>query len=486
MQVTETKSKGLIKEFKVAVPAADIEKNVNGRLAELSRTANIPGFRPGHAPISLLRKKYGLSVMGEVLEKTVSESSAKVITDNDLKPALMPDIKVTSFEDGSDLEYTMAVEILPDIDPGDMSKLKLTRMNVKVDEKDVEKTLGRMAESYKTSTPVTTGRRSKAGDVLVIDFVGRVEGEEFAGGKAEDYSLELGSASFIPGFEDQLTGCKAGDEKLVKVTFPESYGADELAGKDAEFEVTVKEIKETAPSSIDDGLARKVGMESLEKLKESILGEHGREYREIARQRLKRDLLDVLADEYDFEVPAGLVEREFERIWKQFEEHRKVHPHEEDEGKSDDEIKEEYRAIGERRVRLGLLLSEIGRRNNLEVSQEEVNKAIMAHARNYPGQEKAVMDHFHGSAEAIEQIRGPLVEDKVVDFIVELAQVTDKSVSAEELMEEKEPHQQGKAKAKTRKKPKAGSETKAKAGSETKAKAKPKAKPKAKAKVKKK
>jgi len=472
MQVTETKSEGLKREFKVAVPATEIEKNVSSRLKELAKTANLPGFRPGKAPVAILKKKYGPSVMGEVLERTVNESSMKVMADNELKPAMMPKIEVTAFEDGSDLEYNMAVEVLPEIVLGDMSKLKLDRMVVEADVKEVKSTLERLAHSHKTSEPISGNRKTENGDEVLIDFVGRVGGEEFAGGKADDYALELGSGSFIPGFEEQLVGVAAGDKILVKVAFPESYGAEELAGKDAEFDVTVKEIRQTIPATIDDELAKKVGMESLEKLEQNIRDEHEREFKEIARQRLKRDLLDVLADEYDFEVPDGLAEREFEGVWQQFEEHRKTHPHDEDEGKSDDELKEEYRAISERRVRLGLLLAEIGSQNNLTVSQEEVYKAIMAHARNYPGQEQAVMEHFHGSPEAMEQVKGPILEDKVVDFICELAKLTDKKVTPEELLkapEETKPAKKAKSQAKAKAK---------KASSGTKAKAKPKAKAK--------
>lgn len=435
MQVTETKSEGLKREYKIAVPATDIEDHITSRLKNLARTVKLPGFRPGKAPVSLLRKRFGQNIMGEVLEKAVSDSSAKVMEDNSLRPAMQPKIEVVSFDEGKDLEYTMALEVLPKIEVGDFSKLELERLTAEVEETEIATVLERMAQAYKSSAPVTAKRKSKKGDIAVIDFKGRVGGEVFPGGAAEDYELELGSGSFIPGFEEQLTGAKAGDALDIKVTFPDEYGAEDLAGKEAVFEVTVKELREPVPAAIDDDLAKKMGRETLEELKQGIRDEHSKEYKEQSRQRLKRGLLDRLSDEHDFEVPEGMVEREFDAIWTQFQEHAKAHP-EEKEDKSEDEIKSEFRTISVRRIRLGLLLSEVAEQNNIRVGPDDINKAMMAEARRYPGQEQAVIDYYRNSDEAQQQLRGPILEDKVVDFIIEMAKVTDKKVPVEDLMKD--------------------------------------------------
>lgn len=464
MQVTETKTEGLLHEFTVVVPAATIEEHVTGRLTEMSKTARLPGFRPGKVPVALLRKQYGPSIMGEVLEHTVNETSQKAINDNKLTPAMQPKIEVTKFDEGGDLEYTMAVEVMPEIEMMDFSKLNLERMIVKADEDEINKSLERLANAHKISTPIAKPRESKTGDGVVIDFVGKVGGEEFPGGKAESYVLELGSGSFIPGFEDQLVGVKPGDHVEVKVTFPKEYGAEDLAGKDAVFDVDVKELQESAPAAIDDELAKKVGLDSLDVLKTSIREEHEREFMEASRQRLKREILDQLDDGHDFEVPQGLVEAELESIWTQYQEHRKHdaehghdHDHSEDEGKTDEEIKESYRDVAERRVGLFLLLSEVGRHNNLVITQDDLNKGMMAEAKRYPGQEQMVLDYYSKNPEAMQSLNAPLMEDKVVDFIIEMAKVKDKKVSIDELMKEPEqaPKKAPAAKSKTKAKKKA-------------------------------
>ena len=443
MQVTETKSEGLLYEFNITVPADEIETVVTNRLNELKKTAKIPGFRPGKVPVQMLRKQYGPSIMGEVLERTVDETSKKAMDERELRPVVQPKIEIVKFEDGADLEYTMAIEVMPTVEPMDFSKINLERMVVKADEEEITNALDRLANAHKTSEPVAKARKSKEGDFLVIDFVGKVDGEEFTGGKAEDYSLELGSGSFIPGFEDQLTGAKVGDHVEVNVKFPEEYGAEELAGKDAIFDVDVKELREGSPAVIDDELAKKAGIDDLETLKANIREEHEREFNEMARQRMKRTLLDELEDNHEFEVPASLVENEFEGIWAQFEQHRKQAEEEgvkEDvnEGKTDDELKEDYQAIAVRRVRLGLLLAEIGRMNNIDLNQEDLSRAMMQEAQRYPGQEQMVMDYFRNNPEAMHQLRAPILEDKVVDFIFELAKVSEKDVSIEELLKEPE------------------------------------------------
>jgi len=465
MQVTETKTEGLLHEFVIAVEAAEIEKNVTGRLTELSKTVRVPGFRPGKAPVSLLRQQYGPSVMGEVLERTVNETSQKAIQERDLRPALQPKIEITKFEDGSDLEYTLVVETLPVIEPMDFSKISLERLSVKADEKEIDNTLERIASAHKTSEPVKTKRKAKSGDVLIIDFLGKVDGVEFAGGKADAYSLELGSGSFIPGFEDQLIGASVGDHVDVKVSFPAEYGAEDLAGKDAEFSVDVKELHQSTPAAIDDDLAKKLGVDDLKTLKANIREEHEREFKDMSRQRVKRELLDVLAEGHTFEVPGGLVDAEFDAIWAQFEEHRQKAKEQgqdadAEEDKSDDELKVEYRDIAERRVRLGLLLAEIGQANNLQVNQEDVNRAMMAEARRYPGEEQQVLDYFRNNPEAMQSLSAPIMEEKVVDFILEIAKVSDKDASIDDLL--KLPEEESGAKKKKASKKAPAEKTKAK------------------------
>ncbi|MGB0682765.1 MAG: trigger factor [Magnetovibrionaceae bacterium] len=432
MQVTATKEEGLSREFKVVVPADAINDKMDAKLKEVAGSVNLPGFRPGKAPVSLLKKRFGASLMGEILEGTVNESSAQVLTDRGIKPAGQPKIEIDSFDDGADLEYTMNVDILPEIVPMDFSTLELERLVAEVPEDDVQESLDQMANMNKTLTPIKGKRKSKAGDTLKFDFVGKIGDEAFEGGSAEDYLLELGSNSFIPGFEDQLIGSKAGEELDVTVTFPENYGAEHLAGKEAVFSCKVKEIQEGSPAEIDDELAKKMGAEDLEDLKAKIVEAKGGEYKQVSRMRLKRDLLDKLSDAHDFELPPGLLEGEYEAVKSGMEKS------EEDEDApaddmTDEEKEADYRRLAERRVRLGLLLAEVGQANNLQVTEEEVNRALMAEARRYPGQEQQVVEFFKQNPQMLQQFTGPLFEDKVVDFILEMAKVTDKTVSLEEL-----------------------------------------------------
>ncbi|MBT3305022.1 MAG: trigger factor [Alphaproteobacteria bacterium] len=472
MQVTETKSEGLSREFKVALPAKDIEEKISFRLNELAKTVSLPGFRPGKVPVAVLRQKYGPSVMGEILEQAVNDSSQQAMAEKGLRPAMQPEIEIDSFEDGKDLEYTISVEILPEITPTDFSKITLERLVPNTNEAEIVNVLENLAKSNGSTNTVSEDRKSKEGDVLMIDFLGRVDGVEFAGGKAEGYELTLGSGTFIPGFEDQLTGTKAGDKVDVKVTFPENYGAAELSGKDAVFEVTVHELRGTEPCAIDDELAKKVGMETLDALKNSIREEQEREFNNMARMTLKRELLDKLADGHDFEVPGKLLEREFDSIWSQFEEQRKAaaesdQPDPEDDGKSDDEQKKDFREIAERRVRLGLLMSEVGRVNNVEISQEDLNKQMMAEARNHPGREQEVFEYFKNNPQAMEQLSAPVYEEKVVDFILEKAKVTDKKAPMDDLIKALETDGDDKPKAKSKAKAKAKPKAKAKTAKKT-------------------
>jgi trigger factor len=434
MNVTETAHEGLSRSWRVVVSATEIGANVDRRLAEISKTIKLPGFRPGKVPLSLVKKRFGSSVMGEVLEQTVQDSSSKLLQDKDVRPALQPKIEVVSFEEGSDLEYTMAVEALPEIEPADVSDLKLERVVAAVEDKAIDEAIERIAGNNKSFEPVKKKRAAKKGDQLVIDFAGKVDGEARPGMDGQDYPLELGSGNFIPGFEEQLIGIKPEETKTISVTFPAEYHAAELAGKTAEFEVTAKELRAPVKTAIDDEFAKKLGLPDLDALKklarDQIEGEYGR----LTRLKLKRSLMDALAERHDFPVPQGMVDLEFDAIWKQ------VQPEltEEEKAKPEDEVKADYRKIAERRVRLGLLLSEIGKRNTVQVTQEELNRGLIAEARRFPGQEREVLEAYRNNPRALDALRAPIYEDKVVDHILGTVTLTDRSVTPEELAREDE------------------------------------------------
>jgi trigger factor len=442
MQVTETNSKGLKREFQVIVVAADIERRLMAELSKLSHQVRMPGFRPGKAPVALLKKLHAKNLMGQILEETVNENTRQLMEERKLRPALQPQITVVKFEDGSDLEYTVAVEIIPEIKAPDFSGLKLEKLVVRATDEEVNASLQRLADQQKSFEAAAKTHKAASGDALIMDFLGRIDGVAFDGGAAEDYQLELGSGAFIPGFEDQLIGVKAGDKVDVKVSFPENYGAKPLAGKDAVFEVTVKEVQKPVAVKIDDELAKRMGLEDLEALKKAVREQTEQEYVSLSRTRLKRSLLDALAASHDFEVPSGMVELEFQQIWEQLkrdiERQAAVQSEGGEEGETveelDDAAAAEYRSIAERRVRLGLLLSEVGVANNIAIRQEEVNRLIAQEARQFPGQEKMVFEFYQKNPQALAQLRAPLYEDKVVDFITEMAKITEKEVSREELL----------------------------------------------------
>jgi trigger factor len=437
MQVTETLAEGLKRQFKIVLPATDIDSKVEGRLRQLSSSVRIPGFRPGKVPIAMMKQRYGQSVMGEVLEEAVQDSSNRALADRGLRPATQPKVQVTSFAEGSDLEYTLAIELMPEITPTDFAKLEVDKPKADVGEEEVQKALDGLAARRQSSKPVVEERPARAADILVIDFLGRLGGEEFAGGKGEDHSLKLGSGSFIPGFEDQLVGAKAGETREVTVSFPAEYHAADLAGKEAVFTVTVKELREPEAATVDEDFAKQLGFEELQGLRDAIKAQIEQEYSAAARLKVKRDLLDKLADSHDFPVPETLVEGEFEAIWKQVEQAKeKGQLEDEDKNKSDDELKAEYRGIAERRVRLGLLLAEVGRTNNIKISDDEVRRALFDEARRYPGQERQVLEFYKKNPGAVESLKAPIYEDKVIDFILEMAKVNERTVTPEELLAE--------------------------------------------------
>jgi trigger factor len=440
MQITETNTEGLKHEFTVTIGADDIAQRVESRLRELGRQVRLPGFRPGKVPITVLRQRYGTSVMGEVLERAVNDSSSEAMREHKLRPALQPKVEIVSFNEGKDLEYKLAVEVLPDVAPMNFAELKLERLRPDVPDAEVDSALERIARQQRKDEVVD--RPVAKGDVVVIDFTGRVDGTAFPGGSAKGQRLELGAGQFIPGFEDQLEGAKAGDQREVAVTFPADYGASDLAGKAAGFEVEVKEVRAITPQPIDESLAEAVGMENLAALRDAVRQQIEREYSGLARQRLKRQLLDRLAERHHFPVPQGMVDIELNVIWKQYEAERErvkqqgtVDP---DANKTEEELKSEYRDIAERRVRLGLLLSEVGRSNNISVSQEEINRALAEEARRLPGREREVIEFYRNQPGALDQLRAPLFENKVIDYILEIADVTDRSVPIAELLKDDE------------------------------------------------
>ena len=463
MQVTETKNEGLSREYSIVIPAADIEVRVLSKLTEIGQQVSIPGFRQGKVPTKLLRQRYGQSVLGDVIQDAVVESSSQAISDQSLTPATQPKIDVTKFEDGGDLEYTMAVEVMPEITTVDFKTLKLERLTCDISDEEIEKSMTNMASEMVRSEPIKRARKARKDDIVVIDFVGSVGGEEFEGGKAEDFQLTLGSERFIPGFENQLIGAKPKEHVTVNVSFPDDYAAENLKGKDAVFEVDIKEIRERVETPIDDELAKSLGLESLDQLKDGTRQQLEQNYSMFSRNRLKRVLLDQLNETHSFEIPPGMVETEMESIWEQLEKARLEERLEDvDKEKSEEELRAKYDGIASRRVRLGLLLAEVGRVNNIEVSAEEVNQAMLQEVRKYPGQERQVMEYFQKNQQAMAGIRAPIFEDKVIDFILEIADVTDRSVTPEELMadpEEEAPKETTK-KVSKKKKPAAEKKTK--------------------------
>lgn len=435
MQVEETKNDGLSREFSITIPADELERRVEEQLAEVGQKVNIPGFRPGKVPMKILKQRYGDNVLGEVVQQAVSETSQNALTERELKPAMQPNIEITSYDKGEDLVYKLGVELMPDIEPMDFSKIQVTRLAPKISDEEVDQALEGIANDYRSSAPIEEDRATKEGDVVVMDFVGKIDGEAFEGGSAEDYRLEIGSGRFIPGFEDQLTGHKKGAETKVTVSFPADYGSEALAGKEAVFDVTVKDIEVFQDTAIDDEFAKSLGMESLDQLKDMIRDKLAGDYNEVARGKMKREILDQLYDGHDFPVPEAMVEQEFDQIWQQFEQAREQGQiDEEDKEKDDEALKEEYRAIAHRRVQLGLLLSHVGEIAKIEITQDELNRAVVKEAQRYPGQEQQVFEAYSKQPEMMAQLRAPIFEDKTIDYIVEQAQVVEKEVPVEELL----------------------------------------------------
>jgi len=437
MQVKETLSEGLKHEYSVIVPADEIETHITAKLGELQNTVQIKGFRPGKAPLTLLRKRFEGSIMGEVIEETVNRSSQQALLDQGVRPALQPQIEIEKFENGADLEFKMSIEALPDIEPADPKTLSLTRAKAEVADDTVDESITRLAEQQKSFVDAKAGHAAAMGDAVRIDFVGKIDGEPFDGGSSTDHQLELGSQAFLPGFEDQLVGAKSGGKVEVKVSFPADYPGEHVAGKDAVFDVEVKQVLIAEPVEVDDGLAARLGMSDLAALRAAVREQIQRDYNGATRIRLKRQILDQLADGHDFTVPPSMVDREFEAIWQQIEQDMERSGDSwDDADQTEEEARDEYRAIADRRVKLGLLLSEIGQRSSIVVPQEELNRAVMEQARRHPGQEQQVFDYFRNNPQAMNELQAPLYEDKVIDFLIEMADVTDKVVPADELLQD--------------------------------------------------
>ena len=445
MQVTETSAAGLKREFRVVVPATDLEARVNERLDDLKGRVQLRGFRPGKVPVAHLRRLYGKAAMAEVIEAAVREANSKIVTDHGFKLAIEPKVVLPSEEGAvegviagkSDLAYTVEIEILPPITLADFKTIKLTRLTAEVTDAEIDQTLQRIAEQNRPFIAKSEG--AEKGDRVVLSFQGTIDGQPFEGGAGEDVPLVLGSGQFIPGFEDHLMGVKAGESRTFNIKFPDDYPAKAMAGKDATFAVTAKAVEAPGAVTIDDDFAKTLGLESLAKLRDAIKDRTQREHAAASRQKLKRALLDQLDERHKFEPPPSLVEQEFNNVWSSIEKDLKDQGRTfADEGTTEEKARAEYRAIAERRVRLGLVIAEIGERNNIKVTEEQLNAAVVEQLRRLPGREQEVWDYYRKNPAALAALRAPLFEDKVVDFLIELAEVTEKPVSRDELFKEDE------------------------------------------------
>ncbi len=438
MQVTETLAEGLKRELKIEIPAGDLASKLDAYMDDMKSKAQIKGFRPGKVPVAHLKKMYGRQAMAEILSNTIQETTQKAIEDRKERPALNPDIDLPEedaekiLSGAADLSFTMSYDILPDFEVIDFSGIEIERPVVEVAESEVDE---RIADIAKNSKPFAAKDGAAAdGDRVTMSYIGKIDGEAFDGGADENGQLVLGSGQFIPGFEDQLIGIKAGDEKTIEVTFPEDYPAKHLAGKLAHFDIVAKEIAAPGEVTLDDEFAKGLGLESLDKLKEVIRGQIESQFGAMTRQRVKRQLLDKLDEAYSFDLPERLLNSEFDVVWKQVEEDMKRNEKTfEDEDTTEEAAREEYRKIAERRVRLGLVLSEVGEKNSIQVTDEELQRALYDRIRQFPGQEQQVFDFYRNNQQALASLRAPIYEEKVVDFILELAKVSDKTVTKEEL-----------------------------------------------------
>jgi trigger factor len=442
MEVTETTNDGLKREFRVTLPATDLDARVIERLTEMKDRMRINGFRPGKVPVDHLKKVYGRAVMAETIDGLVKETNAKIVNDHGLKLAMDPRVILPEDKDEvenvlagkADLSYTMAVEVVPQIALADFKTIKLERITADVTEAEIDDGIRRLAEQNRTYTARPEGGKAETGDRVMVAFKGTIDGVPFEGGAAENVAILLGSNSFLPEFEAGLVGIEAGETRTVNATFPADYPAANLAGKTAAFEVTASVVEQPGDVTIDDAFATSLGVESMEKLRQAVKDRIAQEYAGASRHKLKRALLDKLDTLHKFASPPSLVEHEFANVWGAVQADLKQQNRSfEDEGTTEEKAREEYRAIADRRVRLGLVLAEIGEKNNIRVSDEELSRALLERARQYPGREREVWDYYQKNGSAQASLRAPLFEEKVVDFIVELADVSEKKVTREEL-----------------------------------------------------
>jgi len=482
MQVEEVLNEGLKREFKVVITADQLESRLNDVLKKYQSQVKMKGFRPGKAPLSLLKKLHGEGAKGQVIQESVNETAEKILADHDIKPASQPKVDLGDYKEGGDLTVTLAVEALPTVDISKFKAPKLERLVADITNKEIDSFLDVLAKQQKKFTAAAKTAKAELGNAVVMDFVGSIDGEAFDGGAGEDFQLELGSGSFIPGFEDQLVGVKAGDKKDVKVPFPADYHAEHLAGKDAVFAVTIKEVQKASVSKVDDELAVALGLEDLKTLKQSVKDNLAKESAVLSRAYTKRGLLDSLADSYTFDVPECMVDLEFQSIWDQIKRNAVMsgEAKEEDfeglDAPADKAEAAEFKAIAERRVRLGLLLSEIGIQNDIQVTEQEINAKVFEEVRRYPGQEQEVFEYFQKNEQAKAALRAPIFEEKVVDFIIEMADVTDKTVSRAELEKAVQEGEEEEIKAKPKKKAAAKKASAKKAAPKKAAEKKPAAK----------
>ncbi len=445
MQVTETLSEGLKRELKITVPAKDMESRMNEKLADAKDKVRINGFRPGKVPVSHLKKVYGRSIMADLVNEMIQQKPTEILSERGEKAATTPEISMTEDEKEAeeilagkaDFEFSMAYEIIPDFDLADISKIKVTREVVEIPDEEVEEQVLRVAESAR-SYEKKDGKAAD-GDKVTLDYLGKLDGEPFDGGADEDAELVIGSNRFIPGFEEQLVGLKAGDEKVITVTFPEAYQAAHLAGKEATFDIKVKEVAAPGKLEVNDEVAKTLGVESADKLREIVRGQIESQYGQMTRQKLKRQILDALDEDHKFDTPSKLVDAEFENIWRQINQELSDNGKSfEDEDTTEEAAREDYRKLAERRVRLGLVLSRIGEEAKIEVSDDELNRALYNQVRQFPGQEQQIYEYFQKTPGAVASLRAPIFEEKTVDHMLTVIDVTDKTVSKDELMADDE------------------------------------------------
>lgn len=437
MNVKEIKKEGLSHELEITVPANDIDNHVVDRLKEVIKTAKTPGFRPGKMPMEMARKKYGRAVMGEVLETAVNDATQKVIKDKKLRPAMQPKIEVKEFDEGKDLVFSLKLDVLPDFDVMDTKGLKIEKPVAIIGDKEIDEALKRITAHHKGSKKIESDRGIKKGDIAVFDFHGRTADDNVAheGMHAHGHKLEIGSGQFIPGFEDQMIGKKAGEKFEVKVTFPEKYQAKDLAGREAIFDINLSEIHEQSEAVVNDDFAKDLGFDDVAALRDAVKHQLTSDYSNQTRLKMKRQLLDALDDGHKFEIPQSMVDAELDGITKQIEAERKNNPEAQD--LTEDE-KEELATIAVRRVRLGLVIAEIGQQENVKINDQELQRAVITEAQKYPGQERMVFEFYQKNPQMLENLRAPLFEDKVVDILFDRADVKETSVTIEELMKEED------------------------------------------------